>query len=65
MVIVYIGVACMLVFTPILSNAVANVSYYLGYGAHSENNYLFVRILFGLLLLAYGLFRGYRVWKDR
>jgi hypothetical protein len=65
MVIVYLGVACLLVFTPTLSNAVANVSYYLGYSGQSENNYLVVRVLAGILLLAYGVFRGYRVWKDR
>jgi uncharacterized BrkB/YihY/UPF0761 family membrane protein len=65
MVLVYIGVACLIVFTPMLSNAVSNVMYYIGADYQSDNNFLLVRIIAGILLLAYGLFRGYRIWKDR
>lgn len=57
MVIVYLGVAYLVVFTPLL----------IRYNARDNNpendEYFIVRIALGLLLFIYGLFRGYRMWK--
>lgn len=57
MVIAYLGIAYLVVFTPVLIryNTDTNTS------ANDEN--FVTRIILGVVLLAYGLFRGYRIWK--
>lgn len=57
MVIAYVGIAYLVVFTPVLIryNAEANTS-------DNDENFV-ARIILGVVLLAYGLFRGYRIWK--
>lgn len=57
MVIAYLGIAYLVVFTPVLIryNSDANTS------ANDEN--FIVRITLGIILFVYGLFRGYRIWK--
>lgn len=57
MVIAYLGIAYLVVFTPVLIryNATTNTS------ENDEN--IVVRIVLGIILLVYGLFRGYRIWK--
>lgn len=57
MIVVYIGIAYLVVFTPVLIryNSMDNSP------AHDEN--FLARIALGIVLFAYGIFRGYRIWK--
>lgn len=56
MTLAYIGIAYLVLFTPILIryNATNDPQY--------DNNKI-VRIIFGVVLLLYGIVRGYRTWK--
>lgn len=57
MVIAYLGIAYLVVFTPVLIryNDTTNTS------ANDEN--FIARIVLGIILFVYGVFRGYRIWK--
>ena len=57
MALAYVGIAYLVVFTPLL----------IPYNSHnnkaSSDEYFIVRIALGVVLFAYGIFRGYRLWK--
>ncbi|MFR9166484.1 MAG: hypothetical protein ACLVKO_09820 [Dysgonomonas sp.] len=57
MVVAYIGIAYLVVFTPVLIryNDTTNTS-------SNDENFV-VRIVLGVVLFVYGVFRGYRMWK--
>jgi len=59
MVIAYLGIAYLVVFTPVLirynSDDIYNTS-------NNDENFV-ARIILGTVLLIYGIFRGYRMWK--
>lgn len=57
MVIAYIGIAYLVVFTPVLIryNDTTNTS-------DNDHNFV-IRIILGIVLFAYGIFRGYRIWR--
>ncbi len=57
MVIAYIGIAYLVVFTPLLIryNGIDN-------SPSNDQNFI-IRIVLGIVLFVYGLFRGYRMWK--
>jgi len=57
MVIAYLGIAYLVVFTPVLIayNKTTNLP-------DNDENFV-VRIILGIILLVYGLFRGYRIWR--
>lgn len=57
MVLAYVGVSYLVLFTPVLIryNAETNTS------ANDQN--LVIRIILGIVLFVYGIFRGYRLWK--
>ncbi|GAB6012341.1 hypothetical protein [Viscerimonas tarda] len=57
MAVAYIGIAYLVVFTPVLIRYNANDN------KSANDEYFIVRIILGLVLFAYGLFRGYRIWK--
>ena len=49
MVVIYLSVAYLLVFTPLFRS---NIS-------------MGIRIAFGIIFTAYGILRGYRLWKEQ
>lgn len=55
---VYIGIAYLILFTPLLIryNETNNPDY--------DNNAT-LRIIFAIILCSYGIIRGYRTWKGR
>ena len=57
MAVAYIGIAYLVVFTPLLIryNAANDPGY---------DQYKIIRIIFGTVLLIYGIYRGYRIWKN-
>lgn len=57
MVIAYLGIAYLVVFTPVLIryNDTTNTS-------TNDENFI-ARIVLGVILFVYGVFRGYRIWK--
>jgi len=57
MVIAYLGISYLVVFTPVLIRYNARDN-----NPSNDENFIF-RIILGIVLLAYGLFRGYRIWK--
>ena len=58
MAIAYIGIAYLVTFTPLL------IRYNAAGGTNPANDENFiVRIVLGVVLFAYGIFRGYRIWK--
>lgn len=56
MVLAYLGISYLVVFTPVLIQQS-------GAGTLPNDENFIVRIVLGIVLLAYGLFRGYRIWK--
>ncbi|NDW17949.1 hypothetical protein D0T53_03330 [Dysgonomonas sp. 216] len=59
MVIAYLGIAYLVVFTPML------IRYNARDNQPTNDENFVLRIVLGIILLAYGLFRGYRIWKTR
>lgn len=55
--VIYVGIAYLVVFTPVL------IPYSVG-KLSTEDDFFIVRIFLGIVLFAYGLFRGYRVFKS-
>jgi len=57
MTITYIGISYLVVFTPVLIryNRTNN-------SPSNDENFVF-RIILGVVLFVYGMFRGYRIWK--
>ena len=57
MVIAYLGISYLVVFTPVLIryNSTNN-------SPSNDENFIF-RIILGIILFVYGLFRGYRIWR--
>lgn len=58
MVIAYFGMSYLVLFTPML------LRYNDRNDPTDDRNFL-PRIILGVVLAAYGLFRGYRLWKER
>jgi hypothetical protein len=54
---VYIGIAYLAVFTPVLIR-------YNDTNDPANDQHLVVRLLFGIVVLFYGLVRGYRIYKQ-
>lgn len=55
---VYLGIAYLVVFTPVL------IPYSLrGHNTSANDENFFIRIFLGVILLIYGIYRGYRVIK--
>jgi len=56
MVFVYLGISYLVVFTPVLIR-------YNEYNDPGNDQNFVIRIILGIILLVYGVFRGYRIWK--
>lgn len=57
MVFAYIGIAYLVVFTPVL------IRYNDTNNDSSNDQNLIIRLALGATLFIYGIFRGYRLWK--
>lgn len=57
MVFAYVGISYLVVFTPIL------IRYNDSNSTSAKDENFLMRILLGLVLFIYGIFRGYRLWK--
>lgn len=53
----YVGIAYLVLFTPVL------IRYNENNDKENDKN-LLIRIIFGVIMLAYGVMRGYRVYKS-
>lgn len=53
----YVGIACMVLFTPLLIR-------YNETNDQSNDKNLLIRIIFGVIMLLYGVIRGYRTYKS-
>lgn len=53
----YVGIAYLVLFTPVL------IRYNENNDKENDKN-LLIRIIFGVIMLAYGAMRGYRVYKS-
>ncbi|MDR0687548.1 MAG: hypothetical protein LBF55_02545 [Prevotellaceae bacterium] len=53
----YVGIAYLVLFTPMLIR-------YNEYNDKGSDQNLLIRIIFGVIMLAYGIARGYRTYKS-